>query len=300
VRGQLWQDPLRMATPQAPRTDPDGVTFRPLAALPDYEACIELQRLTWGRDFSDVVPSSILKVTQKAGGIAAGAFAADGRLLGFVYGLTGWMDGRPFHWSHMLAVDPEARDLGLGTRLKRYQRELLLAAGVQEVRWTFDPLEARNANLNLNHLGAEVAEYVEDMYEGEMGSDLAKGIGTDRFIVCWRLAGERVKRALAGSPPGEADRFRAAAVVNPAAQERDLPEVRLVRIEVPENIQAVKAERPEQALAWRLSTRRAFESYLGRGYKIEAFFRDQGRCFYCLEKAGLKKAGLEKAGLEKD
>ena len=65
---------------------------------------------------------------------------------------------------------------GLGTRLKLYQRELLLAAGVGEVRWTYDPLEARNANLNLNHLGVEVAEYVEDMYEGEMGSDLAKGI----------------------------------------------------------------------------------------------------------------------------
>ena len=141
---------------------------------------------------------SILKITQKAGGIAGGRVLSggpparlrlrSGRLV---------RDGRPFHWSHMLAVDPAARDLGLGTRLKLYQREILLPSGVEEVRWTFDPLEARNAHLNFNHLGAEVAEYVEDMYEGEEGSELFEGIGTDRFILSWKIASERVARALA-------------------------------------------------------------------------------------------------------
>ncbi|HEX9941911.1 MAG TPA: hypothetical protein VGG03_07845 [Thermoanaerobaculia bacterium] len=275
-----------MAAPDVQRTDPDGITFRPLASHADYEACVELQRLTWGRDFSDVVPLSILKVTQKAGGIAAGAFSAEGRLLGFVHGLAGYLDRRPFHWSHMLAVHPEARDLGLGTRLKLYQREVLLPLGLEEVRWTFDPLEARNAHLNLNHLGAEVAEYVENMYEGEMGSDLARGIGTDRFIVCWRIAGERVARALADRRAGEADRFRDAPVANPGGEERDLPEAPRVRVEIPENVQAVKAERPDEALAWRASSRRALREYLGRGYKVEAFYRDpaERRCFYGLER----------------
>ena len=272
-----------MATAHPQRTDPDGLTFRPLSSLPDYEACVELQRLTWGRDFSDVVPLSMLKVTQKAGGIAAGAFSADGRLLGFVYGLAGYAEDRPFHWSHMLAVDPQARDLGLGTRLKLYQREVLLAAGIGEVRWTYDPLEARNANLNLNHLGAEVAEYVEEMYEGEMG-ELARGIGTDRFIVSWRIAGERVARALVDHRRGEAERFREAPVANPGADERDLPDASRVRVEIPENIQAVKVDQPETAMAWRTSTRRALETYLARGYKIEVFYRDAGRCFYGLER----------------
>jgi predicted GNAT superfamily acetyltransferase len=264
------------------RTDPDGLTFRPFASLPDYEACIELQRLTWGREFSDVVPLSMLKVTQKAGGIAAGAFSADGRLLGFIYGLAGCAEDRPFHWSHMLAVDPQARDLGLGTRLKLYQRDVLLELGIGEVRWTYDPLEARNANLNLNHLGAEVAEYVEEMYEGEMG-ELAKGIGTDRFIVSWRIAGEQVARALADHRRGEAERFREAPVANPGAAEQDLPDASRVRIEIPENIQAVKVDQPETAMAWRTSTRRAFETYLARGYTVETFYREEGRCFYGLE-----------------
>jgi predicted GNAT superfamily acetyltransferase len=275
-----------MASAPSERTDPDGITFRPFSLHEDYEACIELQRLTWGRDFSDVVPLSILKVTQKAGGIAAGAFSPEGRLLGFVYGLAGYADCRPFHWSHMAAVDPEARDLGLGTRLKLYQREVLLPQGVEEVRWTYDPLEARNAHLNLNHLGAEVAEYVEDMYEGEMGSDLAKGIGTDRFIVSWRIASDRVARALVDHRRGEAERFREAPIANPGAEERGLPGGPRVRVEIPENVQAVKADQPDAALAWRASSRRALQGYLGRGYKVEAFYRDpaEGRCFYGLEK----------------
>ena len=67
-----------------------------------------------------------------------------------------------------------------------------LADAFPEVRWTFDPLESRNAHLNLNHLGAGIAEYVEEMYAGEMGSELARGIGTYRFIVSWRIAGDRV------------------------------------------------------------------------------------------------------------
>jgi chorismate synthase len=274
-----------MATPSLERTDPDGITFRPLSSQADYEACIELQRLTWGRDFSDVVPLSILKITQKAGGIAAGAFSSAGRLRGFVYGLAGCLEGRRFHWSHMLAVDPDARDLGLGTRLKLYQREVVLAQGIEEVRWTFDPLEARNAQLNLNHLGAEVAEYVENMYEGEMGSDLAKGIGTDRFILSWWIASDRVAQALVDHRRSAADPFRDAPVVNPGGEDRDLPDLPRIRIEVPENVQAVKVERPGAALAWRGSTRRALQSYLGRGYRVETFYRDpvERRCFYGLE-----------------
>jgi predicted GNAT superfamily acetyltransferase len=265
------------------RTDPDGITFRPFASLADYAAGVELQRATWGRSFSDVVPLSILKVTQKAGGIAAGAFSADGRLLGFVYGLAGWAGGRPFHWSHMLAVDAGARDHGLGTRLKLYQREILLAAGVGEVRWTFDPLEARNAHLNFNHLGAEVAEYVEDMYAGEEGSELFAGIGTDRFILSWKIAGERMAGALADRRAGTADPFRAAPVVNPDARIADLPDAPRARVEIPPSIQDFKAEHPDAAPAWRESTRRAFEHYLARGYRVEAFYRDADqRCFYGL------------------
>lgn len=263
---------------------PDSIVFRPLSSEADYLACIELQRRTWGRDFSDAVPMSILKITQKAGGIAAGAFDAGGHLLGFVYGLTGVRDGQIFHWSHMLAVDPSARDLGLGTRLKLYQREVLLPMGVQRVEWTYDPLEARNAHLNLNHLGAEPAEYVRDMYEGELGSDLAKGIGTDRFIVAWLIASQPVARRVSEGPPDSArvmQRFQETPIVGPDL-ETPLQEDPRVRVEIPANIQTVKSQDLECARAYRASTRRAFEHYLGCGYRVEAFYRDPDnvRCYY--------------------
>jgi predicted GNAT superfamily acetyltransferase len=278
---------------------PDQLTFRQLNGQADYEACVELQKLTWGRDFSDAVPLSILKVTQKAGGIAAGAFAPDGRLLGFVYGLTGVRGGplpkpvQVFHWSHMLAVHPDARDLGLGTRLKRYQLDLLLPLGVARVEWTYDPLEARNAHLNLNHLGAVPEHYVRDMYEGEMGSDLAKGIGTDRFIVTWLITDDRVARRLLEGPPDPAEairRFGEAPVVGPAPHASlpaPLPDGPLVRVEIPASIQDLKTRDLGLARAYRASTRHAFEHYLGQGWKIEGFYRDPsgpeaGRCYYGL------------------
>jgi predicted GNAT superfamily acetyltransferase len=277
-----------MTTPFPDRTDPDGLTFRPLSSIADYHACIDLQRATWGQDFSDVVPLSIQKIIQKTGGIVAGAFTSDSRMLGFVLGLAAVRDGQPFHWSHMLAVDPAGRDLGLGTRLKLYQRECLLPLGIDEVQWTYDPLEARNAHLNFNHLGIGVAEYTEDMYEGELFSDLAKGIGTDRFVASWRIASERVARALRDHRAGSAEPFRDAPMANPRAEIKEiaeLPTAPRVRIEIPASIQDVKTERPDEAVAWRESTRRAFETYLARGYRVETFYRDpaEGRCFYGME-----------------
>ncbi len=271
---------------------PEDLTFRSFDRPEDYHACAELQRVIWGRDFSDVVPSSILKISQKVGGIAAGAFAPDGSLLGFVWGLSGVRADRPFHWSHMLGVHPDARDLRLGTRLKLLQRDLLIPEGIEDVEWTYDPLEARNAHLNLNHLGAQVIEYIEDMYAGEMGSDLAQGIGTDRFIVRWRIASQRVADILTGSssdPRDDPARFADTPVVGLEAAEEGSPlpapqDAPRVRVEIPADVQAVKAERPDEAMAWRLSTRRAFEHYFEQGCRVTAYLREGDRRFYGVEK----------------
>ncbi|HEX7183760.1 MAG TPA: hypothetical protein VF756_18145 [Thermoanaerobaculia bacterium] len=264
--------------------EPGEVALRPLESVEDYRACVELQRVTWGRDFSDLVPASILKISQKVGGIAAGAFAADGRMLGFVWGLTGVRDRRPFHWSHMLAVAPEGRDLGLGTRLKLFQRDLLLPLGIEEVEWTYDPLEARNAHLNLNRLGAEVKEYVEEMYADEMGSELARGIGTDRFIVCWKIASPRVEEVIAGRLQADPERFQDTPAVGLEAAEEGspLPDAPRVRVEIPASIQDVKSEDIDRAAVWRGATRRAFQHYFGRGYRVESYIRDGDRRFYGL------------------
>ena len=203
-----------MQSPSRRYRDFPGITFRVMDTFDDFGKCVELQRATWGHDWTDVIPPSMLKVSQKVGGILAGAFDGQERLLGFVFGLTGIRDGKPAHWSHQLAVIPEQRNSGLGRQLKLFQRDLLLSAGVRVMYWTFDPLVARNAHLNLNRLGARIHEYVPDFYKGETSSELHSGVGTDRFIVRWPLADARTKRALAGKAVTDYAVYGGAPVVN--------------------------------------------------------------------------------------
>jgi len=261
-----------------PPTKPDHPRIRPLESAADYEACVTLQRATWGDDFRELVPPALLQVAQKMGGILAGAFDGD-RLIGFVFGLTGLRAGSLAHWSHMLAVDTAWRDRGVGRQLKAYQRERLLAAGITRMFWTFDPLVARNAHLNLERLGATVVEYVRDMYGANPMSRADSIICSDRFVVEWNLGptGQR-----AGGPTGG----RADAPVIETAQD-PLPDVTVVRVAIPDDVQALKLTAPEAALAWRRSTRRAFEHYLPRGYRVTTFARrvEDRPAAYRLERA---------------
>ncbi len=263
-----------MSRHRTPPPDPADVVFRPLQGQEEYRACVELQELTWGVGFHERVPPSMLLISQKVGGTAAGAFDADGKLLGFVYGLTGTRDGRLVHWSHMLAVRPEAQGVGLGRRLKLYQRESLLLLGVETMHWTYDPLVARNAHLNFNRLGVTVVEYVPNLYGPDTASELHSGLGTDRFIVEWDLAASRVDAIVLGSPP--AVQLPQEAPVLSAGPDADapLPTAPVVGVEIPAEIHGVLAEDADRAWAWRAVTRRAFTFYLDRGYRVQGFAFD--------------------------
>jgi predicted GNAT superfamily acetyltransferase len=254
----------------------NGIAIRPLTSEADFEACLALQRETWGDDFRELVPPALLKIAQRVGGIAAGAFDLEGQLLGFVFGLTGVEQGRPVHWSHMLAVTESLRSRGIGRRLKHYQRDALRRLGVRRMYWTYDPLVARNAHLNLNRLGARVVEYVEGMYGDNPSSRTDSVIGSDRFIVCWEL--DRAPGDVPSTEPAGA---------RPLAGDA-LPDAPAVRIEVPEDIQRLKEIDPDGARGWRDRTRRAFTHYLRRGYRVAAFEREPRthRCFYTLTSTG--------------
>lgn len=252
----------------------DDLVLRDLASEADYEACIDLQRATWGNDFRELVGPALLKVTQKVGGIAAGAFDRRDSLVAFVYGITGLSGGTPVHWSHMLAVQGSLRDRGLGRRLKLYQRDRVRALGVRRMLWTFDPLVARNAHLNLNRLGTRVVEYAPDMYGTSMLSRTDSVIGSDRFVVEWDLD--------AGAVGREAVSWPDAPVIG--TDSRDLPAGPSVVIEIPGDIQTLKQERPDEARSWRDTSRRAFQHYLGAGYRVAALARtpDARRVGYLL------------------
>ena len=183
-------------------SDPaEAFDFRALDTLEACRECVELQKETWGEDFVDRVPASLLLVVHEAGGLVAGAFDSGDRLAGFVFSLVGRREGVPIHWSHMLAVRRDVRGRGLGRALKLHQRERVLADGIGSVWWTFDPLVAANAHLNFARLGAEAVHYAENLYGTETGSPL-HGQSTDRLVLRWRLESPRTRSALAGRPPG--------------------------------------------------------------------------------------------------
>lgn len=278
----------------SPRDVP-AFEIRPLRGRLEYAACVALQERTWGRNFIERVPSTILRIAQETGGVAAGAFDGDGSLLGFVFGITGIVDGTPLHWSDMLAVAPQARNRGVGVALKMYQREVLLARGVDVVQWTFDPLEARNAHVNLSRLGAVARSYERDYYEGS-DSPLHAGIGTDRLIVTWDIASERVAERLAGADAPSRDVVLAVRALNPVEDaERPLCAVpaeptdgeRHVRIAVPADIQTLRDRDPDLAVEWRQRTRAAFEAALNHGFEARELVRDGDFGWYLLERGAV-------------
>ncbi len=253
------------------------VTLRPLDTRQECLTCVRLQREIWGADFIDVVPATILMVSQRVGGVACGAFDTDDRLVGFVFGISGVVDGTLAHWSDMLGVRPEARRLGLGRRLKLYQRTQLLERGIRVAYWSYDPLMAANASFNLNALGACPTEYIVDMY-GDTDSTLHRGLDTDRLLVRWQLDDPGVERRVAGgrhvSLP---DTVTATPIVLPpgplesGATARSLPTGAWVRIGVPSDIGSLKATDPAEAHRWQQSVREAFRTYLKRGYRVVDF-----------------------------
>ncbi len=263
------------------------VEFRHLESLADFQECVGLQRATWGETFSDVVPRSLLQVSQKVGGLLAGAFEGEA-MIGFVYSLAGAFEGSAMHWSHMLAVHPDSRGRGLGRRLKLFQRQELLQRGIETVFWTFDPMVAANAHLNLNRLGATIVRYVPNMYGGDTGSPLHAGGETDRFITRWELDSKRVKWAIdeanVRAPSRRLD--EESVVERPSmAGELDLPGGDEVWIEVPSDL-ATPSVSEGELVQWRQTVRHAFMTYLRRGYAVQSLHRDESaeRSYYFLRR----------------
>jgi predicted GNAT superfamily acetyltransferase len=270
--------------------EPD-IVIRPLETLAEYHQVAALEREIWGyTDAEDIVPAPVLIVSTKRGGILLGAFDRGGVMKGFVYSMPGIKNDRLTQWSHMLGVVPEMRGKGLGTRLKLAQCNQALDLRIELIEWTYDPLQAPNAHLNLSKLGAVVHEYVVDFY-GESSSPLHRGTPTDRFIAEWHIGEPHVRRRLdAMRRPVVRDQSVASApVVNPSRPgspwirpgAADLTVIeRRVLVEIPVGFSEMASREPSLALEWRLATREIFQQYFSRGYRVVDFFLAQDRGQY--------------------
>jgi predicted GNAT superfamily acetyltransferase len=270
--------------------------IRPLTTLEECRKVADLEKIVWSyADAEDVVPPAVLIVSIKRGGILLGAFDEAGEMKGFVYSIPGVKDGRTIQWSHMLGVTPDARAGGLGLRLKLAQREQAMRMGIDLIEWTYDPLQALNAHLNFTKLGVVVEEYEENIY-GESSSPLHKATPTDRFVAEWRLTTPHVERRLSatGSPLMRDSSLMSALLVNPSKvagdwlepghPELDADSGRRLLVEIPTSFTEMQVRRPDLALAWRMTTRKIFQTYFARGFRAVDFFlaREAGRGQYLL------------------
>ena len=275
-----------------------SIKIRPLGRAADFDAILDIQRRVWGHGETDLTPSHQFRITIRMGAILLGGYIGN-RLAGFVYSFPAVFEARLVQHSHLLAVLPEYRGRGVGKSLKWAQRDRAVELGYDLITWTFDPLQARNANLNLHTLGAVTRTYWRNFYGDQEALILGPGVRTDRFLAEWPIKSSRVERLGAGGA-GRAFPARAGRAL---ARRRESPESdndfarpgrsdlalsdRVILAEVPPAMNKLR-EKPEVIAAWQKGLRRALEHYLGRGYIIDDFiFGD--RCYYVLRRARAAK-----------
>jgi predicted GNAT superfamily acetyltransferase len=271
--------------------------IRPLRTLDDFRAAEDVQRAAWRSDELDIVPLHLLLTAAQNGGVLLGAFAQD-QLVGFVFSFIG--TGEPSaavhfkHCSHQLGVRPEWQSRGVGYALKVAQREAVRRQGLQLITWTYDPLESKNAHLNISKLGAVCHTYARDLY-GELRDGLNRGFPSDRFQVDWWIASRRVGTCLTHPRPPLTRSARPPIVNAAVIDARGLPvgadpigpiTADRFLVEFPADFQAIRRVDPDLALAWRLQIRAICEDAFARGYSVIDYVYEPGspaRSYYLIQ-----------------
>ena len=241
-----------------------SITIRECTTLDELGECLNLQREVFDLPEVELSPVRHFVVTKNAGGFTLGAYDGD-RLAGYVLSVPAFMRGERAFYSHMTGVRREYQSLGVGRQLKWAQRERALAEGVKYIKWTFEPVKARNAFFNLEKLGAIVTEYHENFYgtDYSTAADEKIGLASDRLFAEWHLASEKVVSLSTGE-----------GYVEPGA-----PAALIV---VPSDWTALVKSDAEAALAVQLRIRDEFQTAFEAGMVGRGFARDKDRPYYVL------------------
>lgn len=248
-----------------PKTPRLGLAIRACQTVAEFDECVILQREAFGLPDLELSPRRHLVVTREAGGWTLGAFAHE-RLVGFVHHLAAVHERTICGYSHMMAVAQAYQNQGVGAQLKWAQRARAISEGVRVIRWTWDPMQARNAYFNLNRLGVVVRSYAVNFYGTDYLAQAAYGrlpigLDSDRLMCEWELEADFVEALIAG----EATTRRAQPVM---------------AIEIPANWNALVAQDPAAARAEQLRVRADFQNALTQGLVCAGFQRDTIRPRY--------------------
>jgi chorismate synthase len=262
----------------------------------EFRAAEEVQRAAWGFSTDGPVPAAIQRAIADNGGLLLGAF--DGpRLVGLSLGFLGREGERLYHYSQLTAVRPEVQNRHVGLALKAFQRQEVLRQGLSEIRWTFDPLQTRNARFNVRRLGGVPDRYFAHYY-GPMADAINEGLETDRLRLIWSLNDPRVVERLGAhlpTPEQDEQRYHASSalvetVMGPNELRRPIaghpPSGPSLHLEIPFDLSSVRDRDPGGVRRWREVTRAAFLAALEAGYRVDDFailpIAGERRCFYFL------------------
>lgn len=251
-----------------------GCEIRELHAIAELDAAEELLVEVWGSRRQQVGVSNLVALVH-AGNYLTGAFDGAGRLVGVCLAFFGAPDERTLH-SHIAGVRAEAAGRGVGFAVKLHERAWCLDRQVERMRWTFDPLIARNAHFNLARLGARPLEYLVDFY-GSMDDARNSGEPSDRLLVEWDLTaplgapvGSEPSGALLGIGPDGGPVLAAPGAPRAGA---------MLRLGIPDDIEELRGSEPQRALAWRLALRETLLPLLAGQATFEGFERGIGYLF---------------------
>jgi predicted GNAT superfamily acetyltransferase len=265
----------------------DHIEIRECISIEEFDSCTRLQREVFGLPDLEISPRRHLIVSRQAGGWTLGAFVPqinstgnEERLVGFVHHLVAVRDNQIFGYSHMMAVAHEYQNQGVGARLKWSQRKRAIEEGRNLIKWTWDPMQARNAHFNLNRLGVTVTSYAENFYGTDYGTSpamndvgtpgtapvVAQGIDSDRLFATWHLQSRRVIDLARGSGT--------VVIANPDAT-----------INIPAEWSKLIRQNPAEAKEEQLRVRREFQEAFGAGLVCAGFERSAEQPRYLLYKA---------------
>jgi predicted GNAT superfamily acetyltransferase len=245
----------------------DKIEIKDCGTLEELSACVDLQREVFALPEIEISPVRHFVVTRNAGGFTLGAYA-NGELVGFVLSVPAFLRGEKAFYSHMTAVRAGYQGSGIGARLKWAQRERALALGVRSIKWTFEPVKARNAFFNLEKLGAIVTEYEENFYGVDYSTlpDQKIGLASDRLFAEWRLESDKVVAIAHGNGFVESGEPARTVLITPNWSE------------------LVKTD-PSAALAEQMRIREEFRSAFADGLVGRGFVRDTESPRYLLYRA---------------
>ena len=242
----------------AESTAEDGIVIRECVTVEELGECVALQREVFALPEIELSPVRHFIVTKNAGGWALGAYDGE-KLVGFVLSVPAFLRDEPAFYSHMTGIRPQYQSYGIGARLKWAQRLRALHEGVMYIKWTFQPVQARNAFFNLEKLGATVCEYQANFYGTDYsavpGQGTSLGLDSDRLFAEWDLSSDKTVMLAVGEPFEEEGEI---------ARE----------IEIPNDWNALVKADPRAAIATQARVKQEFQSAFAEGLVARGFRRD--------------------------